>query len=78
MEDAENKTYENEIDKSSKEEPKTSNYGGKREGAGRPMGSKTKKNWKSMEEMAAKYQHSPLDYMLAVLNNPISSPERKM
>ena len=48
MEDAENKTYENEIDKSSKEEPKTSNYGGKREGAGRPI------------------------------NNPISSPERKM
>ena len=41
MEDAENKTYENEVDRSS--EPKTSNYGGKREGAGRPMGSKTKK-----------------------------------
>ena len=88
MEDAENKTYENEIDRSSKEEPKKTevlypapknpNMGGKREGAGRPLGAKTKKNWKSMEEMAAKYQHSPLDYLLAVLNNPISSPERKM
>ena len=54
------------------------NHGGKREGAGRPLGSKTKKLWKSMEEMAEKYQHSPLDYLLAVLNNPASSPERKM
>ena len=27
MEDAENKTYENEIDRTSKEEPKTSNHG---------------------------------------------------
>ena len=31
-----------------------------------------------MEEMAVKYQHSPLDYLLSVLNNPMSSPERKM
>ena len=54
------------------------NHGGKREGAGRPLGSKTKKLWKSMEEMAGKYQHSPLDYLLSVLNNPASSPERKM
>ena len=44
------------------------NHGGKREGAGRPLGSKTKKLWKSMEEMAEKYQHSPLDYLLSVLN----------
>ena len=27
---------------------------------------------------ASKYQHSPLDYLLSVLNNPASSPERKM
>ena len=54
------------------------NHGGKREGAGRPLGAKTKKLWKSMEEMAGKYQHSPLDYLLSVLNNPASSPERKM
>ena len=53
-------------------------HGGKREGAGRPLGSKSKTLWKSMEDMASKYQHSPLDYLLSVLNNPASSPERKM
>ena len=31
------------------EEAKTDNHGGKRPGAGRPAGAKTKKNWKSME-----------------------------
>jgi hypothetical protein len=35
-------------------EEKQSNHGGKREGAGRPVGSKSKKLWKSMEEMAEK------------------------
>ena len=55
-----------------------SKHGGKREGAGRPLGSKSKTLWKSMEDMASKYQHSPLDYLLSVLNNPASSPERKM
>ena len=92
MEDAENKTYENETSTKKEEGPldkpnywgvlgskKPSNKGGKREGAGRPLGSKSlKPKWKSMEEMSVKYQHSPLDYMLAVLNNPMSSPERKM
>ena len=68
----EDKTYENEV---KKEEP---NHGGKRPGAGRPFGAKTKKLWKSMEEMAVKYQHSPLDYLLSVLNNPASAPERKL
>jgi hypothetical protein len=78
--DAEQKTYENEVDKSSaKEETKNPNHGGKREGAGRPFGSKSKPSkWKSMEEMSIKYQNSPLDYLLAVLNNPMSSPDRKM
>ena len=71
----EDKTYENEV---KKEETKEPNHGGKRLGAGRPLGAKTKKLWKSMEEMADKYQHSPLDYLLSVLNNPASAPERKM
>ena len=64
----EDKTFENEV---KKEEP---NHGGKRPGAGRPFGAKTKKLWKSMEEMAVKYQHSPLDYLLSVLNNPTVGP----
>ena len=72
----EDKTYENEVDKSSKKIP---NHGGKREGSGRPFGSKSKPSqWKSMNEMSIKYQHSPLDYLLSVLNNPMSAPERKM
>ena len=49
------------------EKDKNPNHGGKREGSGRPLGSKsTKPKWKSMDEMSVKYQHSPLDYMLAV------------
>ena len=83
MTDAEQKSYENEGGLHNKEETpentKNPNHGGKREGAGRPFGSKSKPSqWKSMEEMSIKYQHSPLDYLLAVLNNPMSSPERKM
>ena len=31
-----------------------------------------------LDDLAIKYNHSPLDYMLAVLNNPMSSPEKKM
>ena len=31
-----------------------------------------------LEELGMKYNHSPLDYLLAILNNPMSSPERKM
>jgi len=73
-EHGEDMSHENEVNKS-KEEP---NHGGKRPGAGRPFGAKTKKLWKSMEEMAVKYQHSPLDYLLSVLNNPASAPERKL
>ena len=74
----EDKTYENEVSKPEKDTKCCGEHRGKREGAGRPLGSKSKKLWKSMEEMSVKYQHSPLDYMLAVLNNPMSSPERKM
>jgi|TARA_R100001224_G_scaffold107784_1_gene83408 hypothetical protein len=53
-------------------------HGGKREGAGRPKGTTRKKAWRALEELKVKYQCSPLDYMLAVLNNPASSPEKKM
>ena len=43
MTDAEQKSYENEGGLHSKEvEPKNPNHGGKREGAGRPFGSKSK------------------------------------
>ena len=74
-EHGEDMSHENEVNKS-KEEP---NHGGKRPGAGRPFGSKSKPSqWKSMDEMSIKYQHSPLDYLLSVLNNPMSAPERKM
>ena len=31
-----------------------------------------------LDDLAVKYNHSPLDYMLSILNNPMSSPERKM
>ena len=74
----EDKTYENEVSKPEKDTKCCGEHGCKRPGAGRPLGSKTKKLWKSMEEMAGKYQHSPLDYLLSVLNNPASSPERKI
>ena len=60
------------------EDKKETNHGGKREGAGRPLGSKSKKPWKGLIQLAEKYNLSPLDYLLSVLNNPASSPERKM
>jgi len=75
MTDEEQKTYENEVDKSTEKNP---NHGGKREGAGRPVGSKSKKPWKGMQELAEKHNTSPLDYMLGVLNNPMSSPDKKL
>ena len=37
--------------------------GGKREGAGRPKGSTCAKKWKMLDDLAVKYNHSPLDYM---------------
>ena len=73
MEDAEQKSYENEVNHSTE-----NNHGGKREGAGRPVGSKSKKQWKGMQELAEKHNTSPLDYMLGVLNNPMSSPDKKL
>jgi len=56
MTDEEQKTYENEVDKSTEKNP---NHGGKREGAGRPVGSKSKKPWKGMLELAEKHNTSP-------------------
>ena len=38
-----------------------SNLGGKRPGAGRPIGPRKQKQWKMVEELATKYQQSPLD-----------------
>ena len=55
MSEEEQKTYENEVSKPA--------HGGKREGAGRPLGSKSKKPWKGMIELAEKYNLSPLDYI---------------
>lgn len=57
---------------------KKSNLGGKRPGAGRPIGPKKQRQWKMVEDLATKYQQSPLDYMLSVLNCPKTSPERKL
>ena len=59
-------------------EEETKKRGGKREGAGRPKGSSFRKKWKDLQELAVKYQTSPLDYLLSVLNHPMSSPERKL
>ena len=70
---SEDKTFENEVDKSNHQD-----HGGKREGAGSPLGSKSKKPWKGLIELAEKYNLSPLDYLLSVLNNPMSSPDRKI
>ena len=79
MTDEEQKTFENEGGLHNKEEqPNNPNHGGKREGAGRPVGSKSKKPWKGMQELAEKHNTSPLDYMLGVLNNPMSSPDKKL
>jgi hypothetical protein len=55
-----------------------SNLGGKRPGAGRPIGPRKQKQWQMVESLATKYQQSPLDYMLSVLNCPKTSPERKL
>lgn len=55
-----------------------SNLGGKRPGAGRPIGPRKQKQWQMVETLATKYQQSPLDYMLSVLNCPKTSPERKL
>jgi hypothetical protein len=71
MTDEKQKIHENEVEDNN-------NHGGKRERAGRPVGSKSKKPWKGMLELAEKHNTSPLDYMLGVLNNPMSSPDKKL
>jgi len=52
-------------------------HGGKRVGAGRKKGPRTNWKLKQLNDLHQKYRHSPLDYMLAILNNPAASPERK-
>ena len=53
-------------------------HGGKRKGAGRPRGIKAGTKQARLEKELGKDEVSPLKYMLRVLNNKASSPERKM
>tara|TARA_R100001224_G_C3992459_1_gene139749 strand:+ start:200 stop:484 length:285 start_codon:yes stop_codon:yes gene_type:complete len=52
--------------------------GGKRPGAGRPRGVTAGTKGKRLEEHLESISRTPLDYMINVLNNPATSPERKM
>ena len=52
--------------------------GGKRTGAGRPKGVIDGTKEERLEKILQKGAKTPLDYMLAILNNPGTSPERKM
>lgn len=52
--------------------------GGKRPGAGRPKGVIDGTKAERLEKVLQKGAKTPLDYMLAILNNPGTSPERKM
>ena len=58
----EDKTYENEVNKS-KEEP---NHGGKRPGAGRPLGAKTKKMHQGHRGANHPVQHLPATRLIVV------------
>ena len=53
-------------------------HGGKRPGAGRPKGVKDGSKGANLEAKIRGASRTPLDYMLNVLNNPGTSPERKM
>lgn len=78
MAEVETKIVETNITEANSLPVVKSNLGGKRPGAGRPVGPRKQKQWKMVEELATKYQQSPLDYMLSVLNCPKTSPERKL
>ena len=78
MAEVETKIIETNITEANSLPVVKSNLGGKRPGAGRPVGPRKQKQWKMVEELATKYQQSPLDYMLSVLNCPKTSPERKL
>jgi hypothetical protein len=78
MSEVETKIIETNITEANTMPVVKSNLGGKRPGAGRPVGPRKQKQWKMVEELATKYQQSPLDYMLSVLNCPKTSPERKL
>ena len=52
--------------------------GGKRPGAGRPKGVIDGTKGSRLEEHLQDISRTPLEYMINVLNNPGTSPERKM
>ena len=53
-------------------------HGGKREGAGRPVGLKAGTKAERLAAELGKGQTTPLKYMLNLLNNPQVSVEKKM
>jgi hypothetical protein len=58
--------------------PRENNHGGRREGAGRPVGAQNKPKFESPEQRAH-YAHveTPLDYMLAVMRDPLADLRRR-
>ena len=57
---------------------KENNHGGKRAGAGRPIGAQNKPRFESPEQRAH-YAHvkTPLDFMLAVMRDPLADLKRR-
>jgi hypothetical protein len=57
---------------------KENNHGGKRAGAGRPVGAQNKPKFESPEQRAH-YAHvkTPLDYLLAVMRDPLADLRRR-
>ena len=53
-------------------------HGGKRTGAGRPRGVTAGTKHERLEKMLGKGTKTPLEYMLNILNNKATSPEKKM
>jgi hypothetical protein len=58
--------------------PIKNNHGGKREGAGRPKGSKNKPKFE-LPEQRERYANveTPLDFMLAVMRDPLADFRRR-
>ena len=57
---------------------KENNHGGRREGAGRPVGAQNKPKFESLKQRAH-YAHvkTPLDYFLAVMRDPLADLKRR-
>jgi hypothetical protein len=57
---------------------KENNHGGKRAGAGRPVGAQNKPKFESPEQRAH-YAHvkTPLQYLLAVMRDPLADLKRR-